>query len=478
MATPFDYAGEQEQIKSRQALAQALLSQAFQPQQGQMIGPHYVGPGAGGALAPLLGVMASEQMRKRSAQDSADLRQRYNTAVSDGLEQYFATRDGKPAQGWSDDDARMLMEGNQVPTTEASPAVPRDPRRAAVTALTSGLPPLEKLGEADLASLGKSSLTPKDILGLSGFDPKSRLVAALTGDISGLSPELKEHVVNGQIVTGNPHQGYDPRGDFRDQYGDVGPVAQGPNGPIYGQRQESTGEVRFAPQGTNVQVNTERTAGQRFGTELAGERAKMLTESYKTAKDAAKAIPAIQAAEEDLANGIKSGALGEISLGLAKFGKAFGLDADPQIANTESFRGNMARQTFNLIKNLGSGTAISDADRKFAEKAAAGEITLDDTTMLRLMQIAKAEMGNTLLNHEDMLKQARGSTGAIDSDIDMFRVPFNLRSFNEGQDGYMFWDPTIRRFSVKGLPNANTRAGVPAAAPAQPGQVIRFEDLK
>lgn len=44
---------EQDELKRKQALVDALRSGAMTPQQGQMIGKHYVSPGIAGALSQL-----------------------------------------------------------------------------------------------------------------------------------------------------------------------------------------------------------------------------------------------------------------------------------------------------------------------------------------------------------------------------------------------------------------------------------------
>ena len=44
---------EQDELKRKQAMVDALRQGAMTPQQGQMIGKHYVGPGIAGALGQL-----------------------------------------------------------------------------------------------------------------------------------------------------------------------------------------------------------------------------------------------------------------------------------------------------------------------------------------------------------------------------------------------------------------------------------------
>lgn len=459
MTTPFDLATEQQAIERKRQLAQVLLQRSMQAPQGQMVSGHYIAPGFGAYLAPLVSAFASRKLEAEADDASRQLAATYNSRLSQGLEKYFDTREGKAGQVMTDQQVADLMQNDQAP--QLADPVAANPRRAAVEALTSGIGPLQQLGMSDLQQLGKGGLTQKEILSLSGYDPKSRLVAALGGNIGALQPERREHVVNGRIVVGNPDGGYSTAGDFSDKYSGVGVIGRGEDGkPIYGQSNTRTGEVKFAPTGTQVNVNTTQKAGDRFATELAGKRADTLVKSYENALAAKKAIEALESAEDDFAAGIKSGATGQVALGISKWAKALGIDADPQIANTEAFRANMARETLNLVKGLGAGTGISNADREFAEKASGGSILLDDGAMYRLMNIAKAAAANVQMEHNRLLDAQVGATGSLPQDLETFRVPFNMK----GGDQLVF-DEATRRFVVK----APSKPAAPTL-PAAPGK--------
>lgn len=456
---PFDLETEQAAIDRKRQLAQALMQQAFNQPQGQMVSGHFVAPGILQALAPVAAAFLGSGINSQADDSTKELKGKYNNMLASGLQKYFDTRDGKPGQTMTTDQVDALMNRDQAP--QLAEPVKADPRRAAIEALTSGVAPLQQLGQMDLQQIGRSALTPKDLLGLSGFDPKSRLLAAMGGGLGVLAPEKKEHVVNGQIVVGTPDSGYSPVVDVRDKFGDVGVIGQGDDGkPIYGQKNTSTGEAKFAPKGVQVNVDTVQKAGDKFATELAGKRADLLAKSYDNATAASKAIDAIENAENDVSAGIKSGATGQVALGIAKFAKSLGLDADPQIANTEAFRANMARETLNLVKGLGAGTGISNADREFAEKASGGSILLDDQAIVRLMNIAKAAAGNVMLSHNRLLSAQQGATGTLPQDLETFRVPFTMK----GNDQLIF-DEGSKKFVVK--PPAQPPKSV---APAAPGK--------
>lgn len=443
MTLPFDLQTDQDAVARKQQIAQALLGQMMQMPQGQMVSGHFVAPSPLQYVAQATGAYLGGKMVDQADEAKRELTGKYNNALAAGLQKYFDTRNGKPGQTMTTEQVDALMSGDQAP--QLAEPVKADPRRAAIEALTSGIVPLQQLGQTDLQQIGKSALTPKDLLGLSGFDPKSRLLAAMGAGLPALRPERKEHVVNGQIVVGTPDSGYAPVADVRDKFGEVGVIGQGDDGkPIYGQKNVGTGEAKFAPKGVQVNLDTTQKAGDKFATELAGKRADLLAKSYDNATAASKAIDAIENAENDVSAGIKSGASGQVALGVAKFAKSLGLDADPQIANTEVFRASMARETLNLVKGLGAGTGISNADREFAEKASGGSILLDDQAIVRLMNIAKAAAGNVMLGHMRLLNAQQGATGTLPQDLETFKVPFTMRGNDQ-----LVYDETGKKFIVK-----------------------------
>lgn len=55
---------EQDELKRKQAMVEALRGQAMQPMQGQMVGKHYVAPGIANALAQMgTAYMAGQQQK-------------------------------------------------------------------------------------------------------------------------------------------------------------------------------------------------------------------------------------------------------------------------------------------------------------------------------------------------------------------------------------------------------------------------------
>jgi hypothetical protein len=93
-------------------------------------------------------------------------------------------------------------------------------------------------------------------------------------------------------------------------------------------------------------------------------------------------------AQLDTKSGIFSGQWANQKLTLAKIGQAVNLNIAPeQITNTEAFSALVGKKVAQTVKSFGSGTSITDGDRKYAAKMEAGDITLDDTSIRRILNI-------------------------------------------------------------------------------------------
>lgn len=86
---------------------------------------------------------------------------------------------------------------------------------------------------------------------------------------------------------------------------------------------------------------------------------------------------------------IITGGLANLELGAKSILNAAGLTDFTDVARTQQYIGNSVNLVGQVIKQFGAGTGLSDADREFAEKAAAGDITMDRAALQRLVSIAK-----------------------------------------------------------------------------------------
>ena len=463
MSGPFNFQAELSALQSKQKLAEAMRSAA-------MSGQLRTGGGLGGLITALMRPGQIDRMERENLDAQAALQGRYKAELGNELQNYLTTRQGQAGRGenmYSPQEVAAAGGDAGVPQLAerpAVPAIPADPRKAAVGAFASQFPQLQELGKADLAGMGKNALTPKDVMGFSGMDPKTKILAAQlvsagipeTQVLGMLRPELKEHVVNGQILRATDAGGYGTVADARDQYGNVGPVAQGPNGPIYGQANRGTGEVKFAPAGTNVNVNTAQRAGEKFAGALAEKRVDMLAKSFDAAQNAGKSLQALDMSKQQLDAGIKSGSLAKIDLALGKLGETFGVQRDPTNSNTEAYMAAIAQQVAQFVKNFGAGTGISNTDLEFALRSMGGDVGTSAAALQQILQMAKVGATNVLFSHQRLYDAQKGATGTIPEDLRSFEVPFGVKDpnnemrYNPGMDRMDYVKPPAAKPAVSG----------------------------
>lgn len=136
------------------------------------------------------------------------------------------------------------------------------------------------------------------------------------------------------------------------------------------------------PAKTTQIVNTGETASTAFAKEFGGKAATELDALNAKAQSARSSLETSQALKPLLDNpNFISGTLGDIRLTVAK---ALGLSGADE---TQTFFAGMGRQVAENIKAFGSGTALSDSDRKYAEKIAGGSIDLTPTAIKEIMRL-------------------------------------------------------------------------------------------
>lgn len=164
---------------------------------------------------------------------------------------------------------------------------------------------------------------------------------------------------------------------------------------------------------TNVTLGGE----QAFAKTLGEGAAKDLLSRREGALDAAKSLESAQQASALLDSGIITGTGADWLLTAGKALQQVGINLAPDaIANTEAFVAQRAQETGRVIKLFGAGTGLSDADRAYAEQAAAGKITLNEQSIRRILDInARASRA--------VLKAYNSDAATVDPNV----VPFDLR---------------------------------------------------
>lgn len=170
----------------------------------------------------------------------------------------------------------------------------------------------------------------------------------------------------------------------------------------------SPGQQRFSGQNELVAENVREQAplvqidqggvAQDVATdEFAKFLSKDLATQRKDVIGAADSIRSANNAVELINSGIITGFGAEFLTSAGNALKRIGINfAEDAVANTQAYMANQAKQVAQIIKAFGAGTGLSDADREYAEKAAAGKITMTENALKRIIQINATANSNVI----------------------------------------------------------------------------------
>lgn len=149
-----------------------------------------------------------------------------------------------------------------------------------------------------------------------------------------------------------------------------------------------------------------------------------LDKSQETATAARDDIQAIHRAREQLDSpgGIFSGAAADVRLKVAKVAEFLGVPNADKIANTEAFGAAIGSRVLTLVKGLGAGTGISNADRDFAAAMAGGNIKLDEASIRRIMDIGEKAARSKIDQHNGLTDRTLKANEALRGYKDVYRV--------------------------------------------------------
>jgi hypothetical protein len=159
----------------------------------------------------------------------------------------------------------------------------------------------------------------------------------------------------------------------------------------------------------NQQVIKNVTSG--MAGELSKLGAESFAESYTQAKKSADSIRSIDNIIGDV-DTMFTGSLANVNLQVNKFLKAVGYPVDNvPIENTEAFLAESAKRVADYITNLGAGTGLSDKDLAFTTKVVAGDITLDETTIKRMLEEFRREASRKIENYNKIRSSVSNKLG-------------------------------------------------------------------
>ena len=134
--------------------------------------------------------------------------------------------------------------------------------------------------------------------------------------------------------------------------------------------------------------------------------AENFTLKRKAAEDANLSLRNNEEAKKLLDSGIITGTGADYIKGIGKALNQVGMSyAEDEIANTEAFVSARGAEVGRLIKQFGAGTGLSDADRDFAERMAAGKIDLNEKSIRKIIELNDKAARNTISIYNDELKK-------------------------------------------------------------------------
>jgi len=169
----------------------------------------------------------------------------------------------------------------------------------------------------------------------------------------------------------------------------------------------------------STQVNLP-TQEKEFEKTLGGKQAETLIKSREGAMDAASILQTNEVGRNLLKSGAITGAGADFFVGLNQALKTAGIDAGyaDASANSQAYAAAMGQNTAKLIKQFGAGTGLSDADRMYAEKIAAGAITMDEKAIRKVLDINDTAARNVIKLHN---KNVEGIKTNIPLKVDLPR---------------------------------------------------------
>lgn len=162
-------------------------------------------------------------------------------------------------------------------------------------------------------------------------------------------------------------------------------------------------QTRRGAGGTSVTLATDNFASG-LGTGAAG----ILTKSQQDAADAAADLETVSQLRgllnEGMITGAGANAISSVGNALAQFGIGGDGVRDP-VARTQAYTAIVGQRVGRIIKQFGSGTGLSDADRQYAERIAGGQISLTPEALNRILGIADKQNRWVIQRHNAQVER-------------------------------------------------------------------------
>ena len=151
-------------------------------------------------------------------------------------------------------------------------------------------------------------------------------------------------------------------------------------------------------------VSIDQKQESAFESKLGEKQAEAIVKSREAADDAVEILNTVAQGRQLLNSGTITGFGADWIVGAGQALGRIGFDTGEAVSNTQAFASTMAQNVGKLIKQFGSGTGLSDADREYAEKMAGGRITLEEKSIRKILDINERAARNVIRRHNQRVK--------------------------------------------------------------------------
>lgn len=174
-------------------------------------------------------------------------------------------------------------------------------------------------------------------------------------------------------------------------------------------------------------------AGQRSGAEkLSDVGIKRFDEQFVEASEARATLNIIDNAERLLDAGITTGTAAGARNAIARaLDTILGRETDESAlsANTDAYIANAGQLVGQVIKQFGSGTGLSDADREYAARIAGGSVEMNEAALRRILDIQRKAQTHTIERYNRQFQRLAPKF----TEISAFYEPITLPGQDSGR---------------------------------------------
>lgn len=158
------------------------------------------------------------------------------------------------------------------------------------------------------------------------------------------------------------------------------------------------------------------------GEKLADDYSDMVNFTNTGIPNALKMKELLKAVPVDNEGRVITGAFARLGLGARNVISAITGIQDPDVSATQEFLARVVTETANTIRDFGAGTGLSDADREFATRLAAGDISMTREALENIVDISLDKATRNIKAHNrDVDKFFKGEKG-IDNLRDSIKI--------------------------------------------------------